>query len=77
MKIFLQGCAGFIGMLVMRILVARDETPVGVDSFHDHYVPCFKLARFRSAHFRDCSAEGEITSEGLIVETPILEEVAL
>ena len=45
MKILLTGCAGFIGMHVAQILLARSDTVVGIDNLNDYYDPRLKLAR--------------------------------
>ncbi|KAB2312309.1 NAD-dependent epimerase [Betaproteobacteria bacterium SCN2] len=45
MKILLTGCAGFIGMHVAQILLARGNEVVGIDNLNDYYDPNLKLAR--------------------------------
>jgi UDP-glucuronate 4-epimerase len=45
MKILLTGCAGFIGMHVAQILLARGDSVVGIDNLNDYYDPSLKLAR--------------------------------
>lgn len=45
MKILLTGCAGFIGMHVAELLLARGDIVVGVDNLNDYYDPNLKLAR--------------------------------
>lgn len=45
MKILITGCAGFIGMHVARLLLARGDQVVGVDNLTDYYSPALKLAR--------------------------------
>jgi UDP-glucuronate 4-epimerase len=44
-KILLTGCAGFIGMHVAQILLARGDTVIGIDSVNDYYDLRLKLAR--------------------------------
>jgi len=45
MKVLLTGCAGFIGMHVAEILLARGDSVVGIDNLNDYYDPSLKLAR--------------------------------
>lgn len=45
MKVLLTGCAGFIGMHVAEILLARGDEVVGIDNLNDYYDPRLKLAR--------------------------------
>jgi len=45
MKILLTGCAGFIGMHVAQILLARGNAVIGIDNLNDYYDPSLKLAR--------------------------------
>jgi UDP-glucuronate 4-epimerase len=45
MKILVTGCAGFIGMHVAEILLARGEEVIGIDNFNDYYDPRLKAAR--------------------------------
>lgn len=47
MKILLTGCAGFIGMHVAKILLARGDEVVGIDNLNDYYDPALKHARLR------------------------------
>ena len=56
MKILLTGAAGFIGMHVAQILLARGDEVVGIDNLNDYYDPNLKLARLEQltphANFR-------------------------
>lgn len=45
MKILVTGVAGFIGMHVAKLLLARGDEVVGVDNLNDYYDPRLKLAR--------------------------------
>lgn len=45
MKILITGSAGFIGMHVARLLIARGDTVIGIDNLNDYYAPSVKLAR--------------------------------
>ncbi len=45
MKVLLTGAAGFIGMHVAQILLARGDEVVGIDNLNDYYDPALKLAR--------------------------------
>jgi UDP-glucuronate 4-epimerase len=45
MKVLITGCAGFIGMHVAQLLLARGDEVVGVDTLNDYYDPALKLAR--------------------------------
>ena len=45
MKILVTGAAGFIGMHVAQILLARGDEVVGIDNLNDYYDPALKRAR--------------------------------
>ena len=45
MKILVTGAAGFIGMHVSQILLARGDQVVGLDNLNDYYDPKLKHAR--------------------------------
>jgi UDP-glucuronate 4-epimerase len=45
MKVLVTGCAGFIGMHVSELLLARGDEVVGIDNFNDYYDPRLKVAR--------------------------------
>lgn len=45
MKILLTGCAGFIGMHVAKLLLARGDEVLGIDNLNDYYDPELKRAR--------------------------------
>ena len=45
MKVFLTGAAGFIGMHVAQLLLARGDEVVGIDNLNDYYEVSLKEAR--------------------------------
>ena len=45
MKVLVTGAAGFIGMHVSQILLARGDQVVGLDNVNDYYDPTLKEAR--------------------------------
>jgi len=69
MKVLVTGAAGFIGMHVAQLLLARGDEVVGVDSLNDYYNPKLKLLRLEQlkphANFR--FARGDI-SDRVFVE---------
>jgi UDP-glucuronate 4-epimerase len=48
MKILVTGAAGFIGLHVARLLLARGDEVVGIDSLNDYYDPALKRARLET-----------------------------
>lgn len=51
MKILVTGAAGFIGMHVSQVLLARGDEVVGIDNLNDYYDP--KLKETRLSRLRD------------------------
>ncbi|HOW47847.1 MAG TPA: NAD-dependent epimerase [Rubrivivax sp.] len=45
MKVLVTGAAGFIGMHVSQLLLARGDQVVGIDNLNDYYDPRLKQAR--------------------------------
>jgi UDP-glucuronate 4-epimerase len=45
MKVLVTGCAGFIGMHVSKLLLARGDEVVGIDNLNDYYDPKLKSDR--------------------------------
>ena len=53
MKILITGAAGFIGMHVSQILLARGDSVIGVDNLNDYYDVNLKKARLSSLTYYD------------------------
>ena len=49
MKILLTGSAGFIGSFVVKRLLERGDTVVGLDNINDYYEPTLKYGRLAEA----------------------------
>lgn len=47
MKVFLTGCAGFIGYHTAQVLLARGDEVVGLDNISSYYDPTLKQARLK------------------------------
>jgi UDP-glucuronate 4-epimerase len=70
MKVLLTGCAGFIGMHVAQLLIARGDEVVGVDNLNDYYDPALKLARLGQlkGHSGFTFNKGDIADVSFITE---------
>ena len=55
MKILVTGAAGFIGLHVARLLLARGDEVIGIDNLNDYYDPALKRARL------DCLLHGGLS----------------
>ncbi|MEQ8333416.1 NAD-dependent epimerase/dehydratase family protein [Nisaea sp.] len=53
MTILLTGAAGFIGMHVAELLLARGERVVGIDNLNSYYDPALKQARLKNLEGRN------------------------
>jgi len=53
MRIFLTGCAGFIGFHAARKLLSEGHSVIGVDNLNDYYDPALKQARLRLLRAQD------------------------
>ncbi|UUX48505.1 NAD-dependent epimerase/dehydratase family protein [Nisaea acidiphila] len=53
MTVLLTGAAGFIGMHVAEILLARGERVVGIDNLNSYYDPALKHARLKTLEGRN------------------------
>lgn len=71
MKVLVTGAAGFIGMHVCQILLARGDAVIGIDNLNDYYDPRLKQARLAQltphANFRFV--------QGDIADAKILQQV--
>jgi UDP-glucuronate 4-epimerase len=68
MKILVTGAAGFIGMHVCQLLLARGESVVGIDNLNDYYDPRLKQARLArlTAHAGFTFIEGDIADRQVL-----------
>ena len=46
-KIFVSGCAGFIGWATCRLLLKKDLVVIGIDNLNDYYDPKIKHLRLK------------------------------
>eukprot|EP00998_Keelungia_sp_KM082_P010526 NODE_6725_length_624_cov_1.404427_g6702_i0.p2 GENE.NODE_6725_length_624_cov_1.404427_g6702_i0~~NODE_6725_length_624_cov_1.404427_g6702_i0.p2 ORF type:complete len:108 (-),score=15.83 NODE_6725_length_624_cov_1.404427_g6702_i0:54-377(-) len=53
MTVLLTGAAGFIGMHVAELLLARGERVVGIDNLNSYYDPALKQARLKNLEGRN------------------------
>ena len=68
MNVLVTGCAGFVGMHVVQLLLARGDNVVGIDNLNDYYDPRLKEARLarltKHANFR--FVRGEVSDQATI-----------
>jgi UDP-glucuronate 4-epimerase len=68
--ILVTGCAGFIGHAVVRALLGRGETVVGLDNLSDYYDPGLKQARLAQ-----CAADRFVFCRQDLADAPGLAEL--
>ena len=68
MNILVTGSAGFIGSHLVKHLLDRGDTVVGLDNFNDFYDPRVKRANIAEFEGRSCfrQIEGDIRDRGLL-----------
>lgn len=71
MKVLITGAAGFIGMHVAQLLLARGDEVVGIDNLNDYYSPALKKSRLQSL----LAYPGFHVIQADIVDRNIIEEI--
>lgn len=71
MKIFITGCAGFIGSHTTERLLSRGDEVVGLDDFNDYYDPAIKRANIVPSQMM----KGFTLIEGDIRDTDLIEKL--
>lgn len=69
-KIFITGCAGFIGFHLAEYLSKRGDTVIGCDNFNSYYDPNLKRARAKILQ-----EQGIVVHEADICDRPFLEQL--
>lgn len=71
MKIFLTGCAGFIGSHATERFLARGDEVLGLDDFNDYYDPALKRANILKSQ----AMKGFTLIEGDIRDADLIEKL--
>jgi len=83
MNILVTGAAGFIGMFLVKRLLDRGDTVVGVDNLNDYYDPKLKLGRLNELgiHLENTDIKTPMTSttyeEFIFIKNDISDDIAL
>lgn len=73
MKIFLTGCAGFVGWKTGELLLREGHSVVGLDNLNNYYSP--KLKQWRVEQLRGLPGGGFRFIEGDLLDTNLLDRI--